>query len=141
MIVDANVLLYAVDTASPHHERAAAWWTETLRGDARVALPWQTIGAFLRAATSPRVVARPLTAEQAWRHVEDWLACPVVWIPEIGPRTARLLGSLVRAHEVTGNLVADAQIAAAALEHGLTVVSADTDFARFPAVRWVNPVA
>lgn len=141
MLLDANLLLYSVDASSPHHERAAAWLEDVLNGDRRVALPWQTLGAFLRISTHPRVSARPLTAPEAWEYVEAWLAAPATWIPPTTAATARILGDLVARHGVTANLVPDAQLAALAIENGAAVCSADADFGRFPEVRWVNPLA
>jgi toxin-antitoxin system PIN domain toxin len=141
MLLDANLLLFAVDAASPFHATARSWLTEQLNGSRRVGLPWQSLGAFLRIATHPRASERPLTAEQAWAHVEAWLACDVAWVPTPGPHHAELLGGLIARHHVRGNLVPDAQLAALALEHGLEVCSADTDFARFDEVRWANPLA
>lgn len=141
MLLDANLLLYAVHRTSAFHEAARAWLTEQLNGPRRVGLPWQSLGAFLRIATHPRAFERPLTAQDAWARVEDWLAAPSVWIPVPGDRHASILGQLLIDHDVRGNLVPDAQLAALALEHGLTVCSADTDFARFTDVRWVNPLA
>lgn len=140
MLIDANLLLYAVDSASPHHERAKAWLTEAFNGDRRVALPWQSIGAFVRIVTHPRVSSHPLTGTQAWSFVRDWLAVPVTWVPPATEQTARLLGELIERHHLTGNAIPDAQLAALALENGLTVVSADNDFARFAEVRWHNPL-
>ncbi|MEX2625726.1 MAG: TA system VapC family ribonuclease toxin [Ilumatobacteraceae bacterium] len=139
MLVDANVLLYAVDARSPHHSIAATWLERALNGAQRVGIPWQSIGAFVRIATHPRVTARPLTGTEAWRHVDRWLTADPTWIPPAGERTARVLGQLIAETHITANLVPDAQLAALALEHGLAVVSADTDFARFP-VTWINPL-
>lgn len=140
MIVDANLLLYAVDETSTHNPAAADWLQQTLNGDVRVGLPWQTIGAFLRIITHPRVSRYPLTGSAAWSHVADWLAIPVVWIPPATLATARIYATLSEQVEVTGNLVPDAQLAALAIEHGVEIVSADTDFLRFPGVRLVNPL-
>ncbi|WP_343710246.1 TA system VapC family ribonuclease toxin [Mycobacterium sp.] len=141
MIVDANLLLYAVDDSSGHNTAAAAWLEDTLNGDRRIGLPWQAIGAFLRIVTHPRVATNPLSAAQAWRYVEEWLAVPVVWIPPATETTAKVYGRLCAQVEITGNLVPDAQLAALAVEHGVEIVSADTDFMRFPGVRWRNPLA
>ncbi len=141
MLLDANLLLYAVHERAVQHEAAVAWLTEQLNGPRRVGLPWQSLAAFLRISTHPRGFARPLAPSVAWERIADWLAAPVVWVPVPGPEHARLLGELVVRHEVGGNLVPDAQLAALALEHGLTVCSSDTDFARFTEVRWENPVA
>ncbi|UYM05267.1 TA system VapC family ribonuclease toxin [Solicola gregarius] len=141
MIVDANILLYAVDSRSPRHDAASEWLTIALRGDRRVALPWQTIGAFVRIITHPRVTESPLTGPDAWRFVQDWLAVPVCWIPPATDRTARTLGTLIERHGLSGNAIPDAQLAALAIEHGVSVVSNDSDFARFPEVAWENPLA
>lgn len=141
MLLDANLLLYAVDAESPYNAAAAAWLTEVCNGDRRVGLPWQTIGAFVRIVTHPRVTTDPLSGAQAWQYVADWLAAPPVWVPPATERTAAILGRLTEAVPVTGNLVPDAQLAALALEHGLTVMTADTDFARFPGVAWHNPLS
>lgn len=140
MLVDANLLLYAVDRQSPFHEPARDWLTEQLNGARRVGLPWQSLTSFLRIATHPRAFDRPLSPLTAWDRVRDWLGTRPAWIPEPGDRHAQILGELIVAHGVRGNLIPDAQLAALALEHGLTIYSADTDFARFTEVGWVNPV-
>jgi toxin-antitoxin system PIN domain toxin len=141
MLLDANLLLYAVHEGAPQHEGAAEWLTEQLNGPRRVGLPWQSLAAFLRIATHPRAFPRPLAPATAWERVSDWLAAPVAWIPRPGPEYARTLGELITTHEVAGNLVTDAQLAALAIEHGLTLCSNDTDFARFTQLRWSNPLA
>jgi uncharacterized protein len=140
VLLDANLLLYAVDATSPHHARAARWLESVLNGSRRVGLPWQTVGAFVRIATHPRVTREPLTSDEAYTYVEQWLGCGPTWIPPVSERTAAILGDLLRETGVTGNLIPDAQLAALAIEHGLTVMSADTDFARFAKVRWANPL-
>jgi toxin-antitoxin system PIN domain toxin len=141
MLLDANLLLYAVHERAPQHEAAAAWLTEQLNGARRVGLPWQSLAAFLRIATHPRAFARPLEPAVAWERVTDWLAAPAAWIPQPGSEHARLLGELVQRYRVAGNMVPDAQLAALALEHGLIVCSSDTDFARFSEIRWQNPLS
>ena len=141
LLVDANLLLYAIDRTSAHHDAASAWLREVLNGDRRFGLPWQSVGAFLRIATHPRVTTRPLTSSEAWSFVRDWMDADPTWVPPATERTAVVYERLARAHDVTGNLVPDAMLAALALEHGLTVASADTDFGRFPEVRWHNPIA
>jgi len=140
VLLDANLLLYAVDSDSPLNIRAASWLEGVLNGDRRVGLPWQTIGAFLRISTHPRVVTNPLSSRQAWGYVEEWLSCDPVWVPPATERTAAVFGRLVSELDITGNLVTDAALAALAIEHGLVVCSADTDFGRFHGVRWENPV-
>lgn len=141
MLLDANLLLIAVDTAAPDHERAAAWLTDRLNGERRVGMPWESLSAFLRIATHPRASVRPLEPAAAMRFIEDWLAVPTVWTPTPTERHAAVLGELVRRHRLAGNLIPDARLATLAIEHGLEVCSADTDFARFTEVRWHNPLA
>jgi uncharacterized protein len=141
MLLDANLLLYAVHQRAPLHGAAVAWLNEQLSGSRRVGFPWQSLIAFLRISTHPRAFQRPLDAATAWARVADWLAAPVAWIPQPGPEHPALLGELIEQHDIRGNLVPDAQLAALALEHGMTVCSTDTDFARFSEVRWHNPLS
>ncbi len=141
MLVDANILVFATDDSSPFHRAAATWLTEQLNGPRRVGLPWHSLGAFLRITTNPRVVRRPLAPQQAWGYVEDWLGAAVTWIPTPTDRHREVLGSLVVRHQLRARLIPDAELAALAIEHGLTVYSADTDFARFREIEWVNPLA
>jgi len=82
----------------------------------------------------------PLDAPTAWEQVRGWLACEVAWVPAATERHADVMEGLLTTHRVTGDLVADTDLAALALEHGLTVISADTDFARFTEIEWVNPL-
>lgn len=140
MILDGNLLIYTIDAESPHHRRAQEWLGGLLAGTMRVGLPWQSLGSFLRVSTNPRIFTDPLTAYEAQDVVDGWLASPSVWVPPATEPTAKIYADLARRHHVTGNLVPDAQLAALALEHGVAVASADTDFARFPEVRWVNPL-
>lgn len=141
VLVDANLLLFAVDETSPFHERARSWLSDRLNGSRRVGLPWQSLVGFVRIATSPRAAAAPLSADDAWQQVEAWLAAAPSWVPAPTDRHAEVLGGLVRRYQLRANLVSDAHVAALAIEHGLTVCSADTDFARFEEVRWENPLA
>ena len=91
-------------------------------------------------STSPRIYESPLTAAQAWSQVRDWLDAEPTWIPPATEQTAVILGELVTRQPVTANLVPDAMLAALAIENGLTIMSADTDFARFKEARWQNPL-
>lgn len=141
MLVDANILLYAVDRTSPFHEAARSWLEEALNGDRRVGLPWQSTTAFLRIATHPRAMDHPLEPAAAWELVDAWLGAPTSFVPRPGPGHGAILHDLMTTHDIRGQLVSDAALAALCLEHGLAVVSADSDFARFPDLRWLNPVA
>ena len=102
-------------------------------------MPWQSLTAFVRILTSPRAYPQPLTPDQAFRQVEEWLDAPRAWLVQPSEGYAAALGRLLRRHEVRGPLVSDAQLAALAIDHGVAVVSTDGDFARFDEVRWVHP--
>ena len=140
MLIDANILLFAVDTRSRFHPAAATWLSTQLNGTRRVGLPWQCLVAFLRISTHPRAAEHPLSPDEAWSYVADWLTVAVAWVPEPTEHHAEVLGRLIATHQLRGNLIPDAHLAALGIEHGLTVCSADTDFARFAEMRWENPL-
>ena len=141
MLLDANLLLFAVDSTSPRHRQARDWLTAELSSGRRVGIPAVTISAFVRIATHPRVFEHPMTAEVASSQVEAWLAVPTVWVPPMSANTMQHFTTLVRESGATANLIPDALLAALAVEHGLEVATVDADFARFVGVRWVNPLA
>lgn len=141
MIVDANILLYARNAADPRHDTARTWLEGALNGPTRVGLSWWTLTAFVRIATNPRAFPTPLTPAEAALQVDEWLDAPRAWIPEPSPQYREVFTSLVRTYELRGPLVADAQLAALAIDHGVPVVSVDADFARFANLVWINPFA
>ena len=141
MIVDANVLLYARNSSDPRHPEARAFLEGVLNGPRRVGLPWQSLTAFMRIATSARVFSSPLSASAASDQVEQWLSAPAAWVPVPGDRHADVLLGLLRQLRLVGPLVSDAHLAALALEHGTGIWSTDTDFARFPGLRWEDPLS
>jgi uncharacterized protein len=141
ILVDANILIYASDARSERHDQARDWLDGQLSGDSRVALPWQSLLAFLRIVTSPRIFERPQSVKGAWQQVEQWLQCDSAWIPVPGPAHRSILGDFVTDLGGGAKLIPDAHLAALAIEHGLTVCSSDGDFARFKGLRWTNPLA
>ncbi len=141
MLLDANILLDGFNTASRRHDAARILLSDIFSGTTRVALPWQTIGAFVRISTNPRAFAEPLTGPEAWSYVEQWLGRSVTWIPPATQLTAAVYGTLARQLNVTANLVPDAMLAALAIEHGQELWTADSDFARFPGLTWRDPLA
>jgi toxin-antitoxin system PIN domain toxin len=138
VIVDANVLLYSVDELSPFHIEARDWMEVALNGPTRVGLPWASLLAFQRISTHPRV-PNPLTPREAWTFIEDWLDAEQVWIPVPGLRHSEIMRELILGQDIRGNLVADAHLAALAIELGVGVCSFDSDFARFSKLMWVRP--
>jgi toxin-antitoxin system PIN domain toxin len=141
ILVDANLLVYAHNRSFPQHDRARAWLDARLNGDTPVGLPWPSLLAFIRLMTSPRVLERPRSIAEAWSQADAWLQCPPAWIPLPTERHREVLGGLLRDPGTRSGLVSDVHLAALALEHGLTLCSTDGDFARFPGLRWDNPLA
>jgi uncharacterized protein len=105
-----------------------------------VGLAWPSLLSFVRIATNPRVVARPLDIATAWGIAEEWLDAPPAWVPAETERHRETLGRLLAASASYGNRVMDANLASIAIDHGLELMSADRDFARFPGLRWSNPL-
>jgi toxin-antitoxin system PIN domain toxin len=138
MLLDANVLIEA-HMAGARHQAVRGWLEDQLWGTARVGMPWQSLAAFLRLVTNPRVFPRPQSVDQAWAQVRDWLACECVWVPAPTERHAEVLGALLAGSRVGGPLIPDAHLAALAIEHGLTLCTSDAGFARFPGLSWRQP--
>jgi len=140
ILVDANVLVYAYVRDFEQHARTRAWLDARLSGTGRVGLPWPSLLAFLRLVTNPRLFPRPVSTRTAWQQVEEWLDCEPAWIPTPTERHRAILAALLGGSGVRANLIPDAHLAALAVEHGLTLVSTDGDFARFPGLRLENPL-
>ncbi len=138
-VVDANVLLYAVNEDAVHHEASRSWLDDSLSGARVVGFSWMALLAFLRLATKPGLFARPLTPALALAIVEAWLAQPAAQVLEPTLRHLVVVGRLLEATGVGGNLVNDAHLAALALEHRGVVITYDSDFGRFPDVSWQRP--
>jgi toxin-antitoxin system PIN domain toxin len=141
ILVDANLLIYAVNAAAPQHVAARSWLDARMNSAARVGLPWASLLAFLRLVTNPRIFQRPLGMASAWDQVDAWLHAGPAWVPAPTQRHAEILAQLLMAPGVHGNLIPDAHLAALAIEHGLELNSTDGDFARFAGLKWRNPLA
>ena len=141
MLIDANILIYAHVSSFVQHNPARDWLDQQLNGLARVGLPWISLVAFLRLVTNPRVFEQPEPIAEAWQQVRSWLSADTAWVPQPSERHAEIFGKFLALPGVHGNLVPDAHLAALAVEHGLTLYSTDGDFARFEALRWINPIA
>jgi toxin-antitoxin system PIN domain toxin len=140
ILIDANLLLYAYHPRAERHEKSRAWLDAALSGPELVRFAWLTLWAFLRIATAPRVFERPLSASEAGTAISSWLAQPTAGVVEPGERHWELLRGLLREGQASGPLVMDAVLAAIAIEHGATLCTTDRDFARFPGLKWINPL-
>ena len=141
IVPDVNLLVYAYnDGDHQRHTAARRWWSELVNGTEPVSLPWVVVTGFIRVTTHPGVMAYPLTTEQAVGYVRDWLRCGHIEPLNPGPEHLALLQQNLAAAGAGANLVPDAHIAALAIEYDAEVHSNDTDFARFPGLRWRNPL-
>jgi hypothetical protein len=141
IVLDANLLLYAYDTASTHHEPARQWIEEVLSGVEPVGLPWQTISAFLRIVTNLRLPGNRFTIDEAAAVVDQWAALPVVHLLAPRDRHWAFFRRMLVEGKASGPLTTDAQLAALTMENGGVLYTTDRDFARFPGLKWVNPLA
>lgn len=139
MVVDANVLLYAVDEGARHHAESRRWLEAALSGAEPVLFPWLTNLAFLRIATSRAAFTRPLSAEEAFAYLEEWIATPPAEVVEPGSGHLKRVRALLSGVGTAGNLTNDAHLAAIAIEHGVPIVSFDNDFDRFEGVARFQP--
>jgi len=140
ILVDANLLLYAYHPKAEQHEPSRAWLEASLSGPQLVRFAWLTLWAFLRISTNPRVFERPLSASEAGAAVSSWLARPSVGILEPGEHHWEILQKVMKEGQTAGPLVMDAALASLAIEHGATLHTTDRDFARFPGLKWTNPL-
>lgn len=138
-LVDANVLLYAVNTDAAAHEPSRRWLDGALSGGETVAFSWVALLAFVRLATKVGLFPSPLSVDGAMSRVDAWLAAGSAVVVEPTVRHAQIVRDLLNAVGVGGNLVNDAHLAALALEHRCGIVSFDHDFGRFPGVDWQPP--
>jgi len=140
ILVDANLLVYAWNQDDIRHAGARGWLEGRLGGVEGVGLPWASLLAFVRLTTNPRIFPAPASVSDAWNQVEEWLARPNIFVPEPAARHSAILATLVPVVDRAG-LVPDAHLAALAMEYGLLLCSTDHDFARFPGLRWMDPLA
>jgi uncharacterized protein len=138
-LVDANVLLYAVNQDAVHHEVSRRWLDDAITGVEPVGFVWLVLIAFLRIATSKVAHPRPLTVSQAADTIEGWLAQDAAVLVEPGPGHLDQLRHLLQPTGAGGSLVNDAYLAALAIARRAMIVSFDNDFDRFRGVRWERP--
>jgi toxin-antitoxin system PIN domain toxin len=139
-ILDANILLYAYGAASPHHAKAREWLEEAFSGTEPVGLPWPTLAAFLRIVTNPRLPGFRRSLEEAVRAVDEWLEQPNVRVLAPSDEHWALFRRMIFEGQAPGPMISDAEISALTIEYGGVLYTTDRDFARFPGLRWTNPL-
>jgi hypothetical protein len=141
IVLDVNLLIYAYDTTTPQHKNARRWVEAVFSGVETVGLPWQTISAFLRISTNSRLPGDRFTMNEAADIVDRWAALPTVHFLTHGGRHWAYFRRMLVDGAVTGPLTTDAQLAALTMENGGVLYTTDRDFARFPGLKWINPLA
>ena len=141
ILVDANLLLYAEDSLSPHHKKAREWWDDQLSQGEPVCLCWMVLSAYIRIGTNSRVFEHPISLEQALARVQSWLDQPCTRVVRPTEQHWTIFQQMLTGGQAVANLVTDARLATLAIEHGCTLASTDADFARFPKLKWNNPLS
>jgi toxin-antitoxin system PIN domain toxin len=139
-LVDANILVYAHVAAFERHAAASSWLDDKLGGLEPLGIPWASLLSFIRLVSNPRIFEKPEPIKLAWKQAAEWLDCRASWIPLPTDRHRSILDGFFAIASEGGNIVPDAHLAALAIEHGLILCSTDTDFSRFPGLRWENPL-
>ena len=140
ILLDANLLIYAVNADAPLNRKAKVWLESVLSGQEAVGFSWNVLLAFLRLTTRRGLFRHPLSPDTAFGLVASWLAQPSAMVAHPGPRHLQVLRELLLPHGTGGNLTSDAHLAALAIEHRAQLYSTDTDFVRFNGLRWRNPL-
>ena len=141
ILVDTNVLIYAVNRAAPQHRRVFAWWEAALNGNEPIGLAWVATLGFLRVSTNRKANPQSISSDEAIAQIDEWLSYPNLRLVLETPDHWAVLRELVRETGMSGNRTTDAHLAALAISHNATLASCDTDFGRFRRLRWVNPAA
>jgi len=140
ILIDANLLLYAYDSSSEHHNRARSWLENILSEPQPIRLAWVTILAFLRISTNRKIFENPFTMSEATSIVQEWLEHQTVDLLHPSERHWTILTKLLKDGQANGPLVMDAHLAALAIEHGAKLYTTDRDFSRFDDLQVVNPL-
>jgi hypothetical protein len=140
IVPDINLLVFAYNEAAPRHDAARAWWEALMTGRERVGVPWAVAVGFIRLVTHATVLEQPLPPRAAIERVRQWFTREHVQNLDPGPRHLLILEQLFEATGVAGSLTTDTHLAALAIEHQCELHSSDADFARFPGLRWHNPL-
>jgi uncharacterized protein len=140
ILIDTNLLLYAHVRTMDEHVRAHRWLSEQLDSGSRIALPWHSLLGFVRLASNRAAFPNAMSVAEAWQQVLNWIKVDTVWVPLPTDRHVTVLNDLFTTSGVTTRAVMDIHLAALAIEHGLTLCSADTGFARYKKLRWINPL-
>ena len=140
IVPDINLLVYAYNDGTPRHDAARQWWEGLVNGAERVGVPWVVSIGFVRLMTHPAALTAPISPADAIERVREWYRYPHILPISPGAEHLTHMQRILDAAGVGGNLTTDAHIAAMAIEYQAEVHSNDSDFSRFPGLRWRNPL-
>jgi toxin-antitoxin system PIN domain toxin len=141
LLPDVNVLVYAHRQDGPEYALYRAWLEELVSADAAFGMADIVLSGFLRIVTNPRIFARPTPVKLAVSFAEELRAQPNCVTVAPGPRHWSIFSRLCLEAGAKGNLIADAYLAALAIESGSEWITSDRGFSRFPGLRWRHPLA
>jgi uncharacterized protein len=141
VLPDVNILVHAHRSDSAHHAVCRTWLESVLASDQAYGMSELVLSGFVRVVTHPKIFSPPSSIEAALAFASEVLS-PEHAVPVVpGPRHWEIFSKLCRDADARGNLVADAYLAALAIESGSEWFSTDGDFARFPGLKWRRPPA
>ena len=140
ILVDANILIYAVNRDADQHRKARNWLEQALSGTTEIGFAWIVILAFIRVTTRAGIMARPLHFTHALSYVDGWLSQSNAILVSPGERHWPIFRNLLSGTGSAGNLTSDVHLAALAVEYGAEIYSADYDFRRFTGITHINPL-
>ncbi len=140
LLLDVNVLLYAHREELPLHADCREWLEEVANSKQAYGMADLVLSGFMRVATHPRVFAPPTPTGLALTFTEALRSRPNCVRVAPGPRHWSIFTDLCREVDARGNLVADAYVAALAIESGSEWITTDRDYSRFPGLRWRHPL-
>ena len=141
ILPDVNVLVHAHNVDSPFHRQARDWWESCLEGKQGVGLAWVAMLGFVRITTHRRILTNPLDVDSVFERLASWLELPHVHIPHPSKNHFKDLREALSRLGTAGNLTTDAHLAMLAIDQGYVLYTTDSDFRKFPGLRWVNPCA
>lgn len=140
ILPDVNVLIYAHRKDLDSNQDYLSWLRQVENGDETFGMSTLVLSSFIRVVTNPRVFANPTPLDIALDFANQLITRPHCLIVAPGARHWRIFTELCRGAQTKGNLVADAYLAALAIESGCEWITTDRDFARFPGLRWRHPL-
>lgn len=139
-LTDTNILVYAHRPEAERHQEYLAWVTGMVNGAEPYAVSDLAITGMVRVVTNPRIYKQPSSLDEALAFATEVREQPHAHVVAPGTKFWAIFTDLCRHARARANLVPDAYLAALAIEHGCELVSTDTDFRRFPGLRWRHPL-